>query len=376
MKILFVCENYYPHYGGAEVVFKNLAEGFAKAGHQVLVLTHQLKNTLSQESINKVSVHRISSLHSRYIFSFVAILPALKQARSADIIQTTTFNGAFPAWIAAKIRRKPVVLTVHEVWVGKWGKITGFGYVKSMLHDLLERLIYLLPFDHYVCVSHSTKNDLLKLNIPSEKVSVIYNGLDYDFWNPAKVTAKEVQSLRKELGLEKKFIYFAWGRPGESKGFEYLIAAAAIIAQKIPNSMLLLMFGSIDKYPQKYQQLMKIIGNNLHIKVITSIPYDQLRTYVALANCVVVPSLAEGFGYNAVEAIAMGKPVVVSDAGSLPEVVSGKFQIFESKNVGDLAKKVSAVARGGCLRTKERKFEWEECIKNYIEIYSRLSNRK
>ena len=45
MKILLVCENYYPHIGGAEIVFQTLAEGLVKAGHQVAVVTHQLKNT-------------------------------------------------------------------------------------------------------------------------------------------------------------------------------------------------------------------------------------------------------------------------------------------------------------------------------------------
>lgn len=372
MNILFICENYYPHYGGAEVLFKNLAEGFAKAGHEVSILTHRPKNTVPQEEINTVAVQRISSLYSRYVFSFAAIIPALIKAKKADIIQTTTFNGAFPAWIAAKIRRKPVVLTVHEVWVGKWRDITGFGVVKSRIHDLLEWLIYSLPFDQYVCVSKATQEDLLKLGIPAKKVQVIYNGLDYDFWNPHQVSAKEIKTLKKELDLEKKFIYFAWGRPGESKGFEYVINAAAAIGQKIPNSILLLMFGSRDKYPQKYRTLMKLIGNNSHIKVITSIPYNQLRTYVALADCVVVPSLSEGFGYNAVEAIAMNKPVVVSNAGSLPEVVSGKFQVFESKNVADLTEKVSKGAQGEYRRTKKKKFEWGVSIKAYLQLYEDL----
>ena len=45
MKILFVCENYLPHIGGAEVVFKNLAERMIKLGHEVNLVTHKLKNT-------------------------------------------------------------------------------------------------------------------------------------------------------------------------------------------------------------------------------------------------------------------------------------------------------------------------------------------
>ena len=69
MKILFICENYIPHYGGAEVVFKNLAEGYVKLGHEVTILTHQLKNTKKREIINGVKVIRVPSLNSRYLFS-------------------------------------------------------------------------------------------------------------------------------------------------------------------------------------------------------------------------------------------------------------------------------------------------------------------
>ena len=117
MKILFICENYLPHYGGAEVVFKNLAERYQKRGHQSTILTHQLKNTKKTEIINNVQVHRIPSLFSRYIFSFTAIPKAIKLAQQHNIIQTTTFNGAFPAWIAGKLTRKPVVITIHEIWI-------------------------------------------------------------------------------------------------------------------------------------------------------------------------------------------------------------------------------------------------------------------
>ena len=45
MKILFVLENYIPHIGGVEVVFKNLAEGLVKLGHDVFLITHRLKGT-------------------------------------------------------------------------------------------------------------------------------------------------------------------------------------------------------------------------------------------------------------------------------------------------------------------------------------------
>ena len=58
MKILIVCENYYPHYGGAEVLFKNLAEGFVKEGHRVAIVTTLLPGTKRFEEINGVKTIR------------------------------------------------------------------------------------------------------------------------------------------------------------------------------------------------------------------------------------------------------------------------------------------------------------------------------
>ena len=72
---------------------------------------------------------------------------------------------------------------------------------------------------------------------------------------------------------------------------------------------------------------------------------EELRALLRAVDCVVVPSLAEGFGFSTIEAAAMGKPVIASDAGSLPEVVSGKHLFFSSKNHLDLAEK-----NGFCIK--------------------------
>lgn len=379
MKILFICENYHPHKGGAEVLFKNLAQGLVKEGNEVTVITHLLPDTPKQETLNGVKIHRVFSFNSRYIFSFFAIPKAIKEARKYDVIQTTTFNGAFPAWIAAKIYHKPVVLTVHEVWVGKWKEIAGLSWLSCALHNLLEKMIYGLSFDKYVCVSEATRNDLLKLNIPQHKVNVIYNGFDYDFWNPQRFSKKDTQNFRTQHNLQDKFVFFSWGRPGPSKGFEYAIKAMPAIIKEVPNAILILMFGSVEKYPKKYAELQKLIQDiNLpnHIKVIPSLPYEQLGIALKAADTVIIPSTSEGFGYTTLEAVVMNKPVVISNAGSLLEVVSGKYQVFESKNVDDLAEKAIKVAKGEYLRKKGRKFGWKECVEGYSEIYSGLQKKR
>ena len=137
MRILFVLENYFPHIGGVEMVFKNLCEGLSKKGHKVIVVTHLMKGAKIYERMNGVDVHRVRCFQSRYIFTFFSIPAVLRFAEESDIVHTTTFNGAFPAWLGAKIRVKPLIITVHEVWVGKWQKLTNMGWIKAKVHDFL-----------------------------------------------------------------------------------------------------------------------------------------------------------------------------------------------------------------------------------------------
>jgi len=54
---------------------------------------------------------------------------------------------------------------------------------------------------------------------------------------------------------------------------------------------------------------------------------SELPSYIAASDCIVVPSLSEGFGFAAAESCAMGKLIVASNVASLPEVVSGKFYL-------------------------------------------------
>jgi len=376
MKILFVCENYYPHYGGAEVLFKNLAEDFVRAGHRVAIITTLLPGTRKFEEINGVKVHRVSCFDNRYLFSFFSIPKVWRLAKMADVIQTTTFNGAPPAWLGARLTKKPIILTVHEVWVGKWKEVTDFSKTKAILHDFLERMLYVLKFDEYVCVSNATRKDLLGLGINQQKTVTIYNGFDYKFWNHKKFSKMEAQKLRKKCGIEDKFVCLSWGRPGESKGFQYLINAAPKIHKTIPHAVILLMLGSPDKYPKNYRRLTRLAGKYPEIvKIVPSLPSQQLGTMIKAADCVIVPSLSEGFGYNVLEASSMGIPLVISNAGSLPEIVSGKHQIFQSKNILDLAEKVQMVAKGITLHKKQRKYLWTETISGYLDIYTKVSGK-
>lgn len=373
MKVLFVIENYIPHIGGVEIVFRELGENLAKLGHRVDILTRRLPGTKRFEIINRVRVHRINCIN-RYLFSFLAIPKAIKLAKDADIIHTTTYNGALPARIASMLTKKPAVITVHEVLGKNWQKLTGMNFISAAMHRFLESRIMKLKFDRFVSVSKSTERGVLNF-APKEKSVVVYDGVDYDFWNPGLYDGERI---RKKLKLNG-FVYMFYGRPGISKGLEYLIRAVPIISKEIGNSKLLAIVSKDKAYLKRRKFMLKLIKKlKIENDVIFLEPVlrAELPNYIKASDCVVVPSLTEGFGFAAAEACAMGKPVVASNTTSLPEVVSGRYYLAYPASPEDIARGVIAIKKGKAEKKPIKRFKLADNVKGYLKVYAGLLKRK
>jgi len=367
LRILFVLENYLPHIGGVEIVFKNLCEGLAARGHDVTVITHHIPGTKLRETMNGVKVERVRCFDSRYLFTFAAMPAVLRLAKTADVIHTTTFNGAPPAWLGARLRGKPVIITVHETWMKKWKEYSDFPAWKAWLHEMLERAVFLPSYNRYACVSQSTARQLA-LAIPKRKENVItiHNGFDPTQWSKRR----EWEPYRRKLKLERRFLIFAYGRPGTSKGFTYLVDAFPIVKKRIPNATLLLML-SEDK---QYRHVLEGFKREAPPDVIflKPQPYSEIPYYTQMADCVVVPSITEGFGYVVLESCASGTPVVATDTTSIPEVIHGKHLLVKPKSAKALADGIIKVKSGKWETTPEKRFPWSASITSYENEYRRL----
>lgn len=370
IKILFVVEYYYPHVGGGEILYQTVAEGLVRKGCEVGVITTRLPHTKKEELFNGVKLYRILApkiFGRHYWFTFLSFPKIFGLARSYDVIHTTTYNAALPAWLAAKLRGKRAIITVLQAWGTLWGTLTGMNRLSAKLHQLFERFVIRLPFDDYICISEHTKNSVMNMGLRGGRMKVIYCGVDYELFSPAKYDHRKV---KKELGLSDKFVYLFYGRPGISKGIEYLIEAMPAISQKIPNSRLLLVLASDPRDRYEYMmRLMEKLGVNGNVVLKSQLPRDELVRHIAAADCVVVPSLTEGFGLVAAEACAMNKPVVCSKAGALPEVVSGKYILVNPKRPEEIAEGIERIYRDGVKETERKYFYWEECIDKYLQIY-------
>ena len=364
MKILFVLENYYPNIGGVETLFKNLTEQLVKKGFEITVVTNRFSKDLAkQETINNVKIIRLP-FYNRYLFTFLAFFPLLKYAKENQLIHTTSYNAAFPAYLCGLLTSTPVIVTFHEVWSKLWFRLPYMNKLSASLHYLFEWLLLKLNFYKWIAVSDYTNGSLVDAGVSEDKVITIHNGIEYAAFE--KVGHKE----RNDNPIFK-FIYF--GRLGISKGLDILLPAVKLLSQERDDFIITMV---IPKTPTGfYKRIIQTIENlniEKHIEVRSHLPWEVLKKTISQSNAALVPSYSEGFCFSAVEAMAMGVPVISSNKGALAEVISGKHLIMENHDAQSLADCMDKALNDKWNQTPKRKYPLHDSIEKYISLYNQI----
>jgi mannosylfructose-phosphate synthase len=161
--------------------------------------------------------------------------------------------------------------------------------------------------------------------VPAEKCRVIPPGYDDTRFFPVSDSTRE--AIRKRLGFDTPVVQ-AIGRLADNKGYELLIKAFAVVAQRIPEARLQLAIGGKSLTPQEtaiFVQLRTLVSElDLTRKVIfgSFIPDEQLADHYRAADVFVLSSRYEPFGMTAVEAMACGTPTVLTVHGGLYHAVT------------------------------------------------------
>lgn len=312
MKILFVVEHFHPYVGGAEELFLNLTTSLVERGHDICVVTTLHDTALPAEEYYKgVRIVRVKC-YNRYLFTLMSLPSILRNGKTADLIHTTSYTSALPAFAGGLLLRKKVLITFHEIWGRLWFRLPFTPSWKLTAFYLFEKFIVKLPFHKYIAVSDFTGNALKENGVPENKIVKIYNGLNYQLF------------AQHKHHLPEKFTFCYFGRLGLSKGIDLLLEAAKKFLSLHPDSRFKLI---IPTYPKKLfnriKELIKHYELDNNLILLHNLPKEQLLREVSESSCVVIPSHSEGFCFVAVEAVAMGVPIISSGKGSLPEVVGG-----------------------------------------------------
>jgi glycosyltransferase involved in cell wall biosynthesis len=368
MNILCLFDHYYPYIGGAEVVNKKITEYLNKK-QNITIVTKKIKGVKTGiEVLNGVKIYRTLNV-PRLLHSVVAYALAQKFADNADIIISATYaSGLAGYWLSRTFKKKSILL-VHEILNEHWQYFKPYNH---FLYQWYERYIVTRPFDCYIAFSFYTKRRLMEYGIPESRIKVIYHGVDSSLFYPRPVDA----ALRNSLAGDAPFVYLYFGRPGGSKGLPYLIKAVPEITNAIPGSRLILILSRETK--AEYRTIMRLIEETNRktdtITVIDSVPLINLPDYINIADTVVIPSLSEGFGFSAAESCMLGKKVVITDTGSLPEVAFGRVVKVQKADSHALARGVIRMFNNDFEVVAQKTFTWEKALQQYDTVLQELFN--
>ena len=373
MKICLVAESYPPALGGVEFALQSLAEGFVQRGHEVWVVTSSWqRHDAGVEQSGSLRIFRVKTLPFFHRFWFILFsLPAiLRAARWADVIQGSTFAGGPPAFLGGWMAGKKKSLIVHEVWGKRWPAFEPSA-PRRMFYRITEWIIVRLPFDSYVAVSQYTGRCLESMGVPAARISVIHHGN-----SQVDVAGIDPVEARKGLGFsDGDFVYLTFGRVGISKGFEYFSEAIPKLASLIPHARFVLILSGYDR--RIWERVRKIVAETPEgqCKLLSSLPRAELAKYITAADCFVIPSLSEGFGFSALEASHAGKIVVSTDAGALPEVVFGKHVFVKPGSAQALTDGCVRAYNGDVDITPKKEFKWEKTVESYLGVFAQMMER-
>jgi len=360
MKLLHIIETLGS--GGAERLLVNILPELIRQGVDVEVVAlsppYDLKANLEQEG---VTVHCLPRRHKWNLLSAAYQLSNLAQERRANGLHAHLYFPTIITALAKILRfwRGVTFVTFHNLAYAGANKQTW----KLAIRLRIARILVNWGIDSTQAVSAATAthySDVYKL----KKVDVLHNGIDMATIN----SINEVQGDSIVLP----------GRLVPEKGHLILIAALKKLDKKCPP----VIFAGGGPLRSKVEMEIQNLG--LTVIITGSINHNDMLTTIARARLVVIPSLYEGFGLTALEAIALGRPVVGTTAGGIPEVLGNLGLTVPPGDSDALALAIGAALSDNAWCTAQKKagprraerFETKTIASQQIKLYRQVFKEK
>ena len=390
LRVGLISHDFPPHmFGGIASVCYDLACSLSKAGVPTSVFCGTPgRSTVSEESGFRIVRLPYLNVPSRPIWfqarNFGSLLRLLNDCSVLHAVNPQ--SGAF-CWLAKRRLKKPLVTSIHGVPIYETKVFAkspvscwtpgdfAFNILEYPLFDFLARTS-LAGADSVVVCSYATLNEMrhvyAKLNF--NIVSVIYNGVNFD-----KLSRFSGSLARDDGEGNLSIAYF--GRLYWRKGVMSLVEAMAQLKKDIPD-LVLNIFGT---GPME-RKLIKLVSNlNLKdcVRIRGHVPYTTLLKEIVRARVAVLPSLYEAQPVSALEAMALGKPVVAFDFPFAREYIKPGYNGFLARagDITDLSEKIRLLLqdRKLAVRLGQNGFEyvmknhnWDVLVERYLTIYRQV----
>lgn len=372
--------------GGAERTAVDIAKGLTDVGARALVATEG--GRLVAELQAKGGVWLPFPAASKNPVAMALNVRKLVELCREEEVELIHARSRAPAWVAlaaAKILKLPFVTTYH-------GSYNSRSVVKTLYNSVMARGDVVIANSAYTAGLILAKHPMAR-----DRVRVVNRGTNFSAFAPAAVGAERVQALRKSWGVEPhQRIVLLPGRLTGWKGQRVLIEAARIMRDGGDGDTAFVLAGDAqgrDGYVKELDGLIAKAGLENRVKRVGHC--SDMPAAMLSAAVVAVPSTApEAFGRVAVEAQAMGAPVVVSDLGAVPETVLAPPQVVPGERTGwhippdDAAALAAGLREALDLRPSarealarrarvhvERHFSLEAMVAETLDVYCALLGR-
>lgn len=358
MKYVDVNPFFFPYSGGIEHRMHDIARLLSDKGHDVTILTSQLKDTPLEEKTEYG--YRVVRLKSRFIDvynpPFVSSKNVLETLESMDA-DVVNYNYRWAPSYNKDLAKYdgPKVFTYHNMW----GEGSGIQKKFSMMNDDHFGKKVLPTFDHVVCVSKFVQEDIISRGVPREKTSLVPPCLSHP---PVPSTSPEGDYI---LSL---------GRMVATKGLKYLVEAMKNVDCK------LIMCGKGPECDKLKKQISEL-GLETKIDMRGYVSDKDKEALMDKCKFFVMPSEFESFGLAAVELMSHGRPIVCSDADGLPDTVGDAGIVVPKKNADALSKAINDLLNddnkrkqlGANAVNRANFFTWPLHIDNYEQTLKKVA---
>ena len=399
LKICILSYRSAPHGGGQGIYIKYLSKALADAGHEVDVISGQPYphldypvNLIKMPGMNLYETG-LGSLRPHHLRSMTNIIEWLGKL-TGSFPEPLCFGRRVSKYLRANGRHYDIIFDNQSI---SWGTLglqgSGFPLLTLIHHPVVNDLNIALGaaanwwerallrrwysfwrmqkkvvarLQHIVAVSETSKADIATaFGIEPQRIKRVHCGIDTVTFSPRPgITAKPFR-LMATASADTPL-----------KGVSYLLEAIAELVPRYPD-IELLMVGK-PRPGGETERLIDRLQLQQHIKIVSGISTEQLVEYYAEAQVAVVPSVYEGFGLPAGEAMACGVPLVATNGGALPEVVGDagvQVPVRDSRALADAIaelfdnpEKRARLGAAGRQRIVEQ-FCWNKVASEMTEYY-------
>lgn len=276
--------------GGADIAVLGICRALSRLDARVQLFCpagRPVGSSAADQGIRTVSWRT----HGKLDLVTVLRLASLMKRSGIDVIHTHLSTASLLGAFAARLAGKASVAHVHGL-----NKITCFNYSTLV-----------------VAVSEAVKQHVCSQGLSEARVRVVHNGVDLSQFSPSDSCGAELPFASRN-GTP---LFSVFGRLSEEKGQRVALGAMSILLKDYPDAKLALAGEGPDL--GELQAAAEALGISSSVYFTGFLP--NVRGLMLASNAVIVPSLKEGFGLVAIEAMALARPLVATSVGGLAEVV-------------------------------------------------------